>query len=97
MDKVETLETLVQVILERSEGNRDVTMLLIKICKELPLDDVVDFFSRLEIYEISAFQIWLRYHLSWLPNGEQKDRDFPSESRQQCDKDMYKLVSSYKE
>ncbi len=36
-------------------------------------------------------------HLSWLPNGKQKDRDFPSESRQQCDKDMYKLVSSYKE
>ncbi len=71
------MENLAQVIFERSEGNRDVTMLLIKICKELPLDDVVDFFSRLEIYEISAFQIWVRY--------------------QQCDKDIYKLVSSYKE
>jgi hypothetical protein len=71
------MESLAKVIWERSEGNRDVAMLLIKICKELPPEEVSNFFDRLEIYEISAIQLWIRY--------------------QQCDKDMYELVTSLKE
>ena len=61
------MENLANKIFELSDGDRKVAILLIKICKELPVEEVVDFFDCLEIYEIKGIHIWIRY--------EQQNRD----------------------